>query len=163
MYVKKIFITLFINFLFAGPICRHQLRRGSEYHVSYNLEEAARVFQLIKASVDLSGIQIPPTPVIDDSENHNLAMMKRDEVYARRLQAELDRERSKGPLQRILASVRNSPLLNHERTSNSTLNQNRGHQKVCGHNCDLVTPRECCSCSGRIILPQNIPLCSSES
>ncbi|CAF1163184.1 unnamed protein product [Rotaria sp. Silwood1] len=134
------------------PICRHPLREHDEHHVSYNLEEASRLFQLIKNNIDWSTIQLPSVPVIIQEENNASAMIKRDEIYARQLQAELNRGTVNESSQRAQVPTRNPTLpLQEIRTNPTALGRNQvsGHQKGCGHRCDLVSTRQCCLCSDR--------------
>ncbi|CAF2516222.1 unnamed protein product [Rotaria sp. Silwood2] len=134
------------------PICRHPLRKEDERHVSYNLEEASRLFQLIKNTIDWSTIKLPSPTVINHEENNASAVTKRDEIYARQLQAELNRETANESSRKAQVSTRNQALPIEEIQTNLTVlerNQVRGHQKRCGHRCDLVSTRQCCLCSDR--------------
>ena len=131
------------------------MKQETEYHVSYNLEEASRIFQLIKNKIDWSTIKISSPPVTHHEMNTAATMIKRDEIYARQLQAELNHEMNNTSLRRKRASARNraSPVV--ETTTHVApleINQDRGCQKDCGHRCDLVFTRRCCSCSGKIIV-----------
>jgi hypothetical protein len=147
-----------INTLFEGPICRHLLRREGEYHVSYNLEEASRLFQLIKNTIDWSTVKLPSAPGVSDDQNSTLEMIHRDTIYARRLQAELNHETVNQPRRRAIVPSRNQPLPTEEMTTGSSVlptNQPSGHQKGCGHRCDLVSTGRCCECSGKIVIKKD--------
>ncbi|CAF1499430.1 unnamed protein product [Adineta ricciae] len=119
------------------PICRCSLESVTEYHVSYNLEEAARLFQAIKNNVDWSTIKLPTATA---SRDNAAEMIHRDELYARRLQAELLHGRERAvvidptPQASQAASAQNQPV---------------GYLKNCGHRCDLRTTQRCCTCSDR--------------
>ncbi len=139
------------------------MKPNDEYHVSYNLEEASRLFQLIKNSIDWSTIKIPSASDVNDAQNSNLQMIHRDEVYARQLQAELNRENAKEPRRRTQAPRENQALPTQEATASSAtlgINQLNGRMKDCGHRCDLVSTRQCCTCSGKIDIVKNFLLCS---
>ncbi|CAF1160323.1 unnamed protein product [Rotaria sordida] len=134
------------------PICRHPLKKEDQYHVSYNLEEASRLFQLIKNTIDWSTVKCSPVPVISHEENNASAMIKRDEIYAHQVQAELNREIVNESSRRVRVPTRNQALPIEEIRANLTalqINQVTGHQKGCGHRCDLVSTRQCCVCSDR--------------
>jgi hypothetical protein len=170
--LKYISFYSLINTLFQGPICRHSLRQSNEYHVSYNLEEAARLFQLIKDKIDWSTINVPSVPDVNNPQNSNLEMIHRDEIYARRLQAELNRENGTGPRQTAQTSeIRRTAQTPEIRRTAQTpeinrtvpireVNRPQGHMKNCGHSCDLVSTRQCCTCSGKINMIKDFLLCS---
>lgn len=142
-----------INTLFQGPICRHPLKSGSEYHISYNLEEAARIFQLIKDKIDWSTIAVSPVENPNDPDRIKLDMVHRDEIYARRLQAELNRGNETGQRQTAQAAGINPVALIVERNPIAptvSVTRHQGQMKNCGHSCDLVSTRRCCTCSGKI-------------
>jgi hypothetical protein len=152
--LKKIFFYLLRNTRFQGPICRHPLKQSNEYHVSYSLEEAARVFQLIKDKIDWSTIKLPPVLDANNPQNSNLEMIHRDEVYARRLQAELNRDNGTGPRR-----IAQTPTMN-QAAPIVEVTRPTGHMKNCGHSCDLVSTRQCCTCSGKINIIKDFLLCS---
>jgi len=160
---KRIFFYLPINILFQGPICRHQLRQEDECHVSYNLEEAARLFQLIKNTIDWSTIKLLSASDVNDAQNNTLEIVHRDEVYARRLQAELNRENTNEARRRTQVPSENQALPAQEITTGLPvlgINQPAGRLKNCGHRCDLVSTRQCCTCSGKIDIAKDYILYS---
>ncbi|UJR28573.1 hypothetical protein I4U23_009806 [Adineta vaga] len=123
------------------PICRQPLGYSREYHISYNLEEASRFLQTIKNAIDWSKIELPSGTAIDDNERNNLEMIHRDEVYARRLQAELNRRQTR--------TVNQNAQANEARVRP---NEPVGYAKQCGHRCDLLSTTRCCTCSGKNIV-----------
>ena len=141
-----------------GPICRHRLRPNYPYHVSYNLQEASQLFQLIKDKIDWSTIQpVPAVEVRDSAQISAAESMRRDEVYARRLQTELNRQ----PVIRQPTAVRAraAPVVTNrpppDNTATNTPQRDRPVQqgphtnvKSCGHACDLRSTQRCCACSG---------------
>ncbi|CAF1270749.1 unnamed protein product [Adineta ricciae] len=109
----------------------------TEYHVSYNLEEAARLFQAIKNIVDWSTIKLPTATATRDNAAE---MIHRDELYARRLHAEFLQERERAVV------IDRTPQANQ---TASAQHQPVGYLKNCGHRCDLRTTQRCCTCSDR--------------
>jgi hypothetical protein len=153
VHLKKSFFYLSIHILFEGPICRHPLRQEHEYHISYSLEEASRFFQLIKNTIDWSTIKLSSETDVKDAQNRTSEMIHRDEVYARQLQAELNRETTNRPRPRTQVPRENQALPVQEITTGlaaSRINMPNGHMKNCGHRCDLVSNTQCCTCSGKI-------------
>jgi hypothetical protein len=129
------------------------LSQETVYHVSYSLEEASRLFQLIKNTIDWSTVKLPSVPVVNHAQNGTSEMIHRDEVYARQLQAEFNLEIANRPPQRTQIPTGNRALPVEQTTRGATAlqrNQHNGHMKDCGHRCDLVTTRRCCTCSGKI-------------
>ena len=122
-------------------MCRDPLKPGHEYRVSFNLEEAARFYQLIKDKIDLSTI-IDPTSIPDSNvaRDHAAEMIHNDEIYARRLHAELNRQN--GTVER--------PNAAHPRPKQpEPVNRPADTPKSCGHGCDLVSTVRCCPCLGK--------------
>ena len=149
--------------MYLGPICRQALRPGNEYHVSYNLEDAARFYQLIKDKIDWSTINFSSTANVPVPQDSTAQMMHRDEIYARRLQAELNREsRSAQQQQRAANPNRDNRTAQQSQQRVENLNRNlpqpvnrpTGTMKSCGHGCDLVSTTQCCTCLGKINLFQ---------
>ncbi len=139
----------------VGPICRHQLRENEVYHVSYNLEEASRLFQAIKNTIDWSTVKLPTASVISHDQNSTLQTIHRDEIYARQVQAELNRAAVNGSARRTRVGRENQALPTQQVTTGQAepvIDRHIGHQKTCGHRCDLVTTRQCCVCSGKIVV-----------
>ncbi len=129
------------------------MRQEDEYHVSYNLEEAARLFQLIKNTIDWSTIKLTSVSNVNDAQNSTLDVIHRDEVYARRLQAELNRGNANEPRRGTQVPSENQALPAQEVTTGLPVlgaNQPIGRLKNCSHRCDLVSTRQCCTCSGKI-------------
>ncbi|CAF0999125.1 unnamed protein product [Adineta ricciae] len=79
-------------------------------------------------------------PTATASRDNAAEMIHRDELYARRLQAELLHGRERAvvidptPQASQAASAQNQPV---------------GYLKNCGHRCDLRTTQRCCTCSDR--------------
>ena len=138
--------------LYEGPICRHPLKQD-EYHVAYNLEEASRLFQSIKGLIDWSSVKLIPPPDVNSIQNLDQELIHRDEVYARQLQAQLNRENTNQAQQRTQVSRENRTVPIPQRTADVAalvMNQPSGHLKNCNHRCDLVSTRQCCTCSGKV-------------
>jgi hypothetical protein len=152
----KSFHSTLNKYIFQGPICRYPLKEQNEYHISYSLEEASRLFQLLKNTIDWSTIKLPSAPVV--SESKDVELVHRDMICARRLQAELDREIRNEPSRRSQVLVQNQPLPIAEIPREATINnlpsrqENSGRPKSCGHRCDLVSTKRCCLCSGKIAI-----------
>jgi len=129
------------------------LSQETKYHISYSLEEASRLFQLIKNTIDWSTVKLPSAPDVNDPQNNTLERIHRDEVYARQLQAELNRENPNEPPRRMQVPRDNQALPTQEIARGLAaliINPPNGYQKDCGHRCDLVSNNRCCSCSGKI-------------
>lgn len=130
------------------------MKQNDTYHVSYNLEEASRLFQLIKNTIDWSTIKFPSPLPVNEAQNSNSEMIHRDEVYARQLQAELNRGNRNEPQQRTQVPREIQPLPSQPARGRGpatpVINQPTGFLKDCTHRCDLVSTRQCCLCSGKI-------------
>lgn len=150
--------------MYLGPICRLTLRPGNEYHVSYNLEDAARFYQLIKDKIDWSTINFSSTANVQVAQDSTAELIHRDEIYARRLQAELNRESrsAQQPQPRAANLNRENRTAQQPQQTVENVNINRpqqinrptGTMKSCGHGCDLVSTNQCCTCLGKINLSQ---------
>ena len=153
MYVKQN-LFYFIDKYSSGPICRHPLKPRDEHHISYNLEEAARLFQLIKHSIDWSTIKLSSALTANHDQNGASEMIHRDEIYARRLQAELNNNTINEPPRTTQAPTENQALPISDTTARlaaSLMNLPNGLVKGCNHRCDLVSTRLCCTCSGKVM------------
>ncbi|CAF3723058.1 unnamed protein product [Rotaria sordida] len=129
------------NRLRECPICRHPLNQQHEYNISYNLEEAARLYHITKNIIDFSTIKLPS---VDIQTNHT-STIHCNENYACRLQTKLDHEvQNEETITRpttILAFIAASVLKMKKR-------EYTGKQyKKCGHYCFLITTPQCCACS----------------
>jgi hypothetical protein len=158
----KRFFSAF-NAYYVGPICRHALR-DDEHHIAYSLEEASRLFQAIKNTVDWSTIKLPAAPVMSHDQNSTLETTNRDEIYARQLQAQFNREVVNGSSERtrVRRERHRSPVQGAIRNLVAqVVNQPDGHQKTCGHRCDLDSTRQCCECSGKMAAMKDFLLRSS--
>ncbi|CAF2076975.1 unnamed protein product [Rotaria magnacalcarata] len=123
------------------PICRYPLNGQHEYSVSYNLEEACRLYQMANNSIDYSTIRSHPanirinlTPTTSSSE-----------IYVRGSQSDLN-----DIVQNEATSTRPSIILSFIFASLLTLkkNERKSRQlKKCGHYCFLTLTPQCCSCS----------------
>ena len=138
------FVIIYLNIFYVkGPICRHSLIEQNEYNVSYNLEEASRLYHMIKHTIDYSTVKFSS---VDAQTNHKPRIYP-EEIYTRRLLAKSDHEvrnketviRPRTILALILAAA--SGLKKSQHTSQ--------HEKKCGHYCFLTTTTCCCSCSGK--------------
>lgn len=125
---------------------------ASEYHVSYNLEDAARFYQLVKDKIDWSTINFSSTANKPVEPNSIADMIHRDEIYARRLQAELNRESrpAQPPPPPPIQRPQQQRVENHDINRPRQVNRPTGTMKSCGHGCDLVSTNQCCTCSGTI-------------
>lgn len=71
-------------------------------------------------------------------------MIHNDEILARRLQAELN-QATPSHRPRPVSPIRQTPT----RVVVSGNNTITGNLKDCTHHCDLVSTRQCCTCSGK--------------
>ena len=132
MYVSTNLFSWLWEIIFCfitGPICRRPFQQNG-FHVAYDLEEASRLFALIKTQFDISTIHLKPVSEADLVRTSEQEMIHNDEVFARRLQAELNQATPT----RVVVS------------GNNTIT---GNLKGCRHHCDLVSTRQCCKCSGK--------------
>ena len=134
-----------------GPICRHKLNDHEAYHVSYGLEEAACLLQQVKDMIDWSIVKRISAPTTGPDLNSDLAAGQQDEMYARRLQAEFDREALARPPARAEPSASQPPVVAGPRSGSAQPERDlaSGHAKRCGHHCDMLSTTRCCTCSGK--------------
>ncbi|CAF0881883.1 unnamed protein product [Rotaria sp. Silwood1] len=129
------------NRLNECPICRYPLHQQHEYNVSYNLEEASRLYHMTKNTVDYSTIKLPSA----DIQTNHISTVYRNENNERRLPTKLDHE------------VHNEETITTPRTilafilasasaMKKTAHKGQQHKK-CGHYCFLNTTPQCCECS----------------
>ena len=71
-------------------------------------------------------------------------MIHNDEILARRLQAELN-QATPSRRSRPVSPIRQTPT----RVVASSNSLNTGRLEDCTHHCDLVSTRQCCTCSGK--------------
>lgn len=114
-----------------------------EYNVSYNLEEASRLYHAIKTTIDLSAVQVP---LVDTQIDHASAL-SHDKIYGHRFQATWSRKTANKETTTRPTTILAFILAARSRMTKS---KEKGQEKKCGHHCFLTTTVQCCTCSGKI-------------
>lgn len=140
-------------------MCRYQLRDGEACHVSYSLLEAASLYQQVKHMIDWSTVERASIPVANNDSTDELPAAQQDEIYARRLQAEFDREaRERVPVRPQVPANRAAPVVARPNLAAPVVaptNLATGPPKRCGHHCGMTFTNRCCACSGKSPLISN--------